>query len=313
MNTTFAQEVIEGLSQSPKKLSSKYFYNEKGDKLFQEIMKMDEYYLTKSEYEIFSLQKEAILQPIMASKGKFQIVEFGAGDGLKTKLLLEHLISKGANFEYIPIDISEDVLVELKASLTKKWPTLICKPIVKTYFDALKELKTEVPKMVLFLGSNIGNFNLEEAHRFLKNVNKNLNINDYFLLGVDLKKDPETILAAYNDSRGITKSFNLNLLSRMNEELGANFDLESFKHWPTYDPISGETKSHLISMKNQKVIFKELQKEIQFNYAEPIFMEISKKYDLQEVEDLTEKTNFKIIEHFYDCKHYFLNSLWQKK
>ena len=313
MNTTFAKEVLESLSQSPKKLSSKYFYNEKGDKLFQEIMKMDEYYLTKSEYEIFSQQKKEILKELVNSKTPFQMIEFGAGDGLKTKVLLEHLVDKKADFEYIPIDISEDVLIELKDSLKDKWPNLKCRPIVNTYFDALKSLSSDKPKIVLFLGSNIGNFNIIEARKFLQQVNQNLNDGDLILLGVDLKKDPDLILAAYNDKRGITKSFNLNLLLRMNEELGANFNLEHFKHWPTYDPISGETRSHLISMKEQDVIFEKLEKTINFKYAEPIFMEISKKYNLEEIETLSEKTNFEIVEHFYDCKHYFLNSLWRKK
>lgn len=310
---TFSKEIIEGLSQNPKRLSSKYFYDEKGDKLFQAIMKMDEYYLTNSEFEIFSMQKNQILQHILRSKKPFQLVEFGAGDGLKTKLLLEFLMDLKVDFEYIPIDISAHVLQELESTLKSRWPNLVCNPSVNTYFDALLDLDPNKTKLVLFLGSNIGNFNLKEAEKFISEVNKNLNHGDFFLLGVDLKKDPEIILNAYNDKNGITKAFNLNLLDRINRELDGDFRTEDFGHFPTYNPVSGETRSFLISNKRQTVTLKKTQTTIEFNYAEPIFMEISKKYDLLELETLAHETNFKIVEHFYDCKHYFVDTLWRKK
>jgi len=309
----FSKDILEGLMQKPKRLSSKYFYDEKGDKLFQAIMKMDEYYLTNSEYEIFSLQKDQILQAILTRKNPFQLIEFGAGDGLKTKLLLEFLMEIDADFEYIPIDISSHVLEELESQLKIKWPNLICKPKVSTYFEALHDLRSDKTKLVLFLGSNIGNFNLIEAQEFISNVNENLNSGDYFLLGVDLKKDPRVILNAYNDKGGVTKAFNLNLLDRINRELDGNFRIENFDHFPTYDPVSGETKSFLISKTKQLVELKKLNKTIEFNYAEPIFMEISKKYDLEELEFLASKTNFEFVEHFHDCKHYFVDTLWKKK
>jgi len=309
----FSKDILEGLMQKPKRLSSKYFYDEKGDKLFQAIMKMDEYYLTNSEYEIFSLQKDQILQAILTRKNPFQLIEFGAGDGLKTKLLLEFLMEIDADFEYIPIDISSHVLEELESQLKIKWPNLICKPKVSTYFEALHDLRSDKTKLVLFLGSNIGNFNLIEAQEFISNVNENLNSGDYFLLGVDLKKDPRVILSAYNDKGGVTKAFNLNLLDRINRELDGNFRTENFDHFPTYDPVSGETKSFLISKTKQLVELKKLNKTIEFNYAEPIFMEISKKYDLEELEFLASKTNFEFVEHFHDCKHYFVDTLWKKK
>ena len=166
--------------------------------------------------------------------------------------------------------------------------------------------------MVLFLGSNIGNFTIDEAKTFLSSANKNLNKGDYFLVGVDLKKDPQVILNAYNDRKGITRAFNFNLLTRINNELDANFQLENFEHFPTYDPISGETKSFLISKKDQVVQFNQSDEKIQFKYAEPIFMEVSKKYDIEELEELANSSNFKVVEHFFDCKHYFVNSLWKK-
>lgn len=309
----FSKDILAGLTQKPKKLSSKYFYDEKGDKLFQAIMKMDEYYLTNAEYEIFSLQKKAILKTILDTNEPFQIVEFGAGDGLKTKLLIDYLMEIKADFEYLPIDISSSVLNKLQADLKSKWPKLICKPQANTYFEALKNLSSDKIKLVLFLGSNIGNFKLAEAQSFISKVNDNLNAGDYFLMGADLKKDPEIILSAYNDKGGITKAFNLNLLDRINTELDGNFRKEQFQHFPTYDPVSGETKSYLISKASQNVELKKLQKTIHFDYAEPIFMEISKKYSMEELDFIASKTNFEIIEHFHDCKHYFVDTLWRKK
>ena len=313
MADNFSKNIVTGLTQKPKKLSSKYFYDEKGDQLFQAIMKMEEYYLTNSEYEIFSLQKDQILQHVLISNEPFQLIEFGAGDGLKTKLLLEFLVTIKANFEYIPIDISRNILEKLQGDLKAKWPKLICKPRSNTYFEALRNLSSDKVKLVLFLGSNIGNFNLKEAKAFISEVNENLNSGDFFLMGVDLKKDPELILNAYNDKGGITKAFNLNLLDRINKELEGNFRTENFSHFPTYDPISGETRSFLISKSRQTVELKKLNKTIEFDYAEPIFMETSKKYDIDELDSIASKTNFEIIEHFYDCKHYFVDTLWRKK
>ena len=311
--SVFAEEILEGLQQKPKRLFSKYFYDDIGDKLFQEIMKMDEYYLTRSEYEIFSQQKAQILRYIEQTNEPIQLIEFGAGDGLKTKLLLEYLLDKDVDFEYIPIDISASVLDELQDDLKNKWPQLKCNPIASTYFDALAELPSDKKKFVLFLGSNIGNFNSTEALQFINQVNLHLNSGDYFLIGVDLKKDPQLILAAYNDKKGITKAFNLNLLTRINNELGANFDTSAFDHFPTYDPITGDTKSHLISKREQDIYFSKLNETIHFNYAEPIFMEISKKYEIEELEKIAAQTNFKIEQHFFDCKHYYTNTLWKKQ
>ncbi|MEQ8625680.1 MAG: L-histidine N(alpha)-methyltransferase [Vicingaceae bacterium] len=312
MNKEFATDIKEGLSQQPKRLYSKYFYDEKGDQLFQEIMKMEEYYLTRSEFEIFSMKKQQIFDAIKLDKKKLQLVEFGAGDGLKTKLLLDYLMKEKVDFEYLPIDISSSVLKQLQGDLKDRWPKMEVNPIQKSYFEALEGLGSKKRKLVLFLGSNIGNFNLEEANSFLNKIYNNLNSGDYLLIGADLKKDPTIILDAYNDKKGITKSFNLNLLARINAEFDANFELNEFKHYPTYDPVSGETKSYLVSMKDQTVRMNKLDLNYDFKYAEPLFMEISKKYSLQELEALAKESNFKVIEHFHDCKHYFVNTLWKK-
>lgn len=307
----FAEDIVNGLSNQPKRLYSKYFYDETGDLLFQEIMQLPEYYLTRAEYEILTHQKENLLSAIQPN-GKLQLIEFGAGDGLKTKVLLEYFLNQGVDFEYIPIDISESVLLHLTAELKEKFPDLEVRPYAKQYFEALSDLRSDHQKVILFLGSNIGNFSLKETKDFMRSVNDNLNSGDQFLIGVDLKKDPKTILEAYNDSRGMTKAFNLNLLARINCELDANFELNDFEHFPTYDPFSGECKSYLISKKKQIVEINKLGCSFHFDKAEPIFMEVSKKYDIEELEVLAKESNFKSIEHFFDCKHHFVNSLWKK-
>jgi L-histidine Nalpha-methyltransferase len=311
---TFAKEINEGLSQSPKRISSKYFYNKRGDELFQSIMRMEEYYLTDAEFEILSLQKEEIAQAIKYSEGKFQLVEFGAGDGYKTKILLNYLLEMGANFEYVPIDISANALTQLCEDLASEMPDLKVNPLGKEYFKALDDLKAnELRKVVLFLGSNIGNFSLQVAQDFLKEISSRLNSNDLLLMGVDLKKDPHVILAAYNDYDGITKAFNINVLNRINEELGGDFDIFNFEHFPVYDPVTGSTKSYLISKRPQTVSIAELDKQFYFDQGEPIDMEVSQKYSTKDLNSLAENSGYEVIKYYYDCKNYFTDTLWKIK
>ncbi|MEQ8909857.1 MAG: L-histidine N(alpha)-methyltransferase [Vicingaceae bacterium] len=311
MDQNFAAEVKTGLSSKPKYLPSKYFYNEKGDQLFQKIMHLDDYYPTDCEFEIFEKEGNSIANTIK-QKGHFELVELGAGDGLKTKLLLEELIKQKADFTYIPIDISADVLSDLEEELKLKWPQLKVESRVETYFEALKNLDTGSPKVILFLGANIGNFKAEKANQFLQELAQYLSTNDLFLSAFDLKKLPEVILNAYNDEKGVTKAFNLNLLRRINEELEANFELSQFDHYPTYDPHSGEAKSFLISLKEQKVQLKKLGTVVHFEKAEAIFTEVSKKYNLSEIESLAEQSGFQVLKNFSDSRDYFIDSLWRK-
>jgi len=308
MQDTFLQDIVNHLSQNPKKLPSKYFYNQEGSKLFQMIMDMPEYYLTNSEYEILETQSEEIYHTIDSTK-KYEIVEFGAGDGSKTKLLLKEFLKHQPDLIYSPIDISKSALDGLESNFKKDLPNLNINLHNNDYFSALESLsKKNTTKIVLFLGSNIGNFKDEQEFEFLKAISQNLTKNDYIYIGFDLRKDPNIILDAYNDRTGITAKFNLNLLQRINDELGGNFDLTKFKHYPTYDPSTGEAKSYLISMAKQKVIIG--AHEFQLEYAEPIFMEVSKKYTEQQTEELAAKTGFKKIKNFYDCRHFFADSLW---
>lgn len=313
MISQFAKDVDEGLSASPKFLSSRYFYDARGDKLFQDIMRMPEYYLTDCEYEIFDLQKADILKAMDPGR-KFNLVELGAGDGYKTKLLLEHFLAAGVDFEYFPVDISKDVLKQLRSDLLKRWPRLKVTTLNYEYLTALDRLNEldSSPKVILFLGGNIGNFTPERASLFFNKLNKTMNTGDKLLSGIDLKKDPYTILKAYNDPAGITRAFNLNLLNRINRELGGNFTIDHFEHYPTYDPISGEARSYLMSKVKQEVYIEVLDKTYYFDHSEPIHMEISRKFSLKEIGTLAEETGFSVQKHFTDSKEYFVDTLWVK-
>jgi L-histidine N-alpha-methyltransferase len=282
--SAFAKDVLLGLTQQPRKLPSKYFYDHKGDALFQEIMHMPEYYLMNCELEIFNQHKAAILAALEVPT--FNLIELGAGDGYKTKVLLEHFISQGISFEYQPIDISRNVLQQLEDDLHQSWPDLPVRSLHGDYFEMLHQLSSESTKtdIVMFLGANIGNYQPDAALQFLCQIRENLNPGDYLLIGVDLKKDPATILNAYNDPAGITAAFNLNLLTRMNRELGANFEVNQFKHWETYNPVTGAAKSFIISTQEQEVHIKALQQSFHFQAWEAIDVELSQKYSLSEVE-----------------------------
>lgn len=314
-NKQFTHDVQEGLSAKPKRLSSKYFYDKTGDKIFQAIMQMPDYYLTRSEYEILDRYKEE-LRSLFKSKGdRFNLIEFGAGDGLKTKLLLKHFSDKKDDFLYVPIDISGHVLQLLVSDLKKQLPTLAVEPLQDDYFLALNRLSkvSEARNVVLFLGSNIGNFTEEEAIRFLTAMGKDLNPGDLALIGFDLKKDPALILSAYNDPSGITRDFNLNLLSRINRELKGNFDLDKFQHYATYDPESGEARSYIISKVEQKVYIDSLKESFHFRAWESIHVEISRKYSEATIQNWAEKAGFALKELFYDTNRYYVNALWEKK
>lgn len=312
--STFAEDVRNGLLQFPKTLSSKYFYDEQGDKLFQAIMGLDEYYLTRSEFEIFSEQKEAILRGFLGDGTSFKLIELGAGDGTKTKVLMSHFLDAHADFTYIPIDISQNVLDQLEGDLAESLPELQVDPVQGDYFDALAKLNLDgdTKEVVLFLGSNIGNFSNEGGKQFLSQLGKNLSKGDLLLIGFDLMKDPQTILNAYSDKLGVTKEFNLNLLTRINNELGADFDIEKFEHLPTYNPINGETRSHLLSTVKQNVYIEVLDTTFTFDAWEAIHTEISQKYSPKMIEEFAEAAGFRIVQNFSDEHHYFVDSLWER-
>ncbi|WP_417213152.1 L-histidine N(alpha)-methyltransferase [Bizionia sp.] len=312
MNETFAKDVVAGLTAKEKHLSSKYFYDTNGSRIFQEIMNMPDYYLTDSEFEILSLQAKQIVDAVAFNK-PFNIIELGAGDGFKTFKLLEYLVNEHIAFNYVPIDISQEAIDILSEKLHERLPELSIQPQVGDYFEILNEkFQGNTPNLLLFLGSNIGNYLKDDAINLLKLFNNVMNSGDKLLIGMDLKKNPITIKNAYDDKEGITKRFNLNLLIRMNRELEADFKIDDFDFYCYYNPETGRVKSYIVSLKEQTVLFKKLNKTIQFNQNELIWTELSKKYSLSEIEKLATISGFKSKQHFLDCKHYFTDSLWEK-
>jgi len=312
MTDTFAQDVLNGLTAEKKYLSSKYFYDDNGSRIFQEIMNMPEYYLTNAEFEILSMQSKQIVEALKFS-GPFNIVELGAGDGFKTFKLLEYLVGNKIDFHYIPIDISQEAIDMLTKRLKEKLPSLKIHPKVGDYFEILKDNReSDYPSLLLFLGGNIGNYNQDKAEKLLQLFNENMKYDDKLLIGFDIKKNPIIIQSAYYDKHGITKRFNLNLLLRINRELDADFKIDDFDFYCHYNPITGDVKSYIVSLRKQSVELKALNTTIHFDYDELIWTELSKKYSLNEISNLAEATNFKLTANFLDCKHYFADSLWEK-
>jgi L-histidine N-alpha-methyltransferase len=307
MKNTFKKEVQQGLDANPKTLPSKYFYDEKGDALFVKIMNSPEYYLTRCEFDIFKNKTQELINSFDIEKDSyFELIELGAGDGLKTKELLKVLVHEKYNFDYLPIDISSNALSLLKEDLKTEIPDLSIKTQQGDYFEVLDSLKTsKKPKVILFLGSNIGNMNDELASKFIYNLGTNLNFGDKLLLGVDLIKSKEIVGPAYNDSKGVTAKFNLNLLDRINKELDGNFDTKQFKHQPEYDEKEGIAKSFIMSTANQSVEIKAIDKTYHFAKGEKIQTEISRKYNDELIQKIITDTDFSLKTKIMDSKAYF--------
>lgn len=319
VDTALADEVRRGLTSHPKRLSSRFFYDDEGSRLFSEIMHLPEYYLTRSEYEILDTQKEQLLALFAADSRPFNLIELGAGDGLKTKLLLSHFVEQGAAFTYVPVDISAAALDGLTADLAQKLPALAVQPQLGDYTEALAELTDQSPdgvdaprQVVLFLGSNIGNFTPADALSFYGQISQQLRPGDLVLTGFDLQKHPAVIHAAYNDRQGLTKAFNLNLLRRLNRELAADFNLAAFDHYELYDPETGEARSYLISQIKQTVNIRALDMTVSFAYGDFIHTEISRKFSREGIEQLAAQTGFALTHWLTDCRHYFADVVYRK-
>ncbi|HYJ90247.1 MAG TPA: L-histidine N(alpha)-methyltransferase [Pyrinomonadaceae bacterium] len=309
----FAADVLDGLSAQPKQLSSKYFYDDEGSRLFQEIMKLPEYYLTGCEMEIFERQAADIFNAFVDGSNAFDLIELGAGDGTKTAVLVSHFLKQNAEISYSPIDISTEALDALSARFTVEFPSLRMEPKQGDYFYILKSLKNGGGrrKVLMFLGSNIGNFTREQSVAFFCDLKKVMNLNDLLFIGFDLQKDPHVIVQAYDDAQGVTAKFNLNLLKRINRELGSDFDLEKWTHYAVYRPIACAARSFLISREKQKVYINALNRCFEFDQWEAVFVEISQKYNLQMIKELAADSGFVIKQNFFDGRNYYCDSLWQ--
>ena len=307
----FYEDVVAGLQSTPKRLNSMYFYDANGDKLFQDLMACDEYYPTNCELEIFTEQTAAICQAMMANGAAFDLIELGAGDAMKSTFLLKYLLEQKADFSYLPIDISDNVITYLKNTLPVTLPGLQVTGLNGEYFDMLKKAASlsNRRKVVLFLGSNIGNMPVSDAEEFCREMRRHMSAGDMALIGIDLKKNPKTVLAAYNDQEGITKKFNLNLLERINRELDADFDINQFDHYPTYDPETGACKSYLISLADQQVKING-KENIHFFKDEYTYMEISQKYSVMQSNQMASAAGFKPLNIFFDSKKWFIDAIW---
>lgn len=307
----FLQDVWQGLSSKQKYLESKYFYDEKGDVIFQKIMDCSDYYLTRCEMDILKNKTAELAFPITAPSTPFDLIELGAGDASKTYFLLKHLLKSNAEFVYKPIDISGHILNVLEDNLSQQLPELKVTPFEGDYFAALNKIcqTSTRRKIVLFLGSNIGNMQLDESQAFCQQMAKRLNPGDFAIIGFDLKKNPKTILKAYDDDEGVTSEFNLNLLRRINTNLNANFNLDQFEHYQNYDPLTGACRSFLVSLQAQTV---NIAGKI-FNFAkdESIYMEVSQKYSPEDIDELAVSSGFKAVSHCYDHKKWYMDAIWK--
>jgi L-histidine N-alpha-methyltransferase len=298
-----AQHVAAGLSRMPKTLSSMYFYDDAGSQLFQQIMDLPEYYPTRAEFAIFREHGAALAAALSPPNGgEFALVELGAGDGAKTKLLLRGLLAGGTPFTYAPVDISAGAMTGLVETLHHELPTLRVAPVVADYATALTQLRTRPgSKAVLFLGSNIGNFGPADRLDFLRKLAAPLAPADRLLIGFDLQKDPRRIRAAYDDAQGVTAAFNLNLLTRLNRELGADFDLAHWQHYTDYNPLSGAVRSYLVSTRAQQVHVAALDETFDFAAWEVIHTENSYKFTLPQIEMLAAEAGLRVMAVFTDA------------
>ncbi len=310
----FARDVRKGLTEYPKFLPSRYIYDQEGDALFQQIMEMPEYYLTGCETEILTEHTSAISKWFNQSGTPFNLIELGAGDGKKTRILLRGLLAINARFRYMPVDISENALTGLTGRLREELPELQIDPHQGTYFEVLQEIDRmkDRRKVILFLGSNIGNLLHPQAVEFLTGLQQAMGTEDLLFVGFDQKKDPAAILSAYNDPRGITEAFNKNILRRINRELGGDFDPDNFLHWEVYDPETGTARSFLVAREAMEVSIGKLDLKVSFDQWETIHTEISQKYDDRVVNWLAKEAGLAVADQFSDSRGYYKDYLLRK-
>ena len=311
----FAVDVLVGLSEQPKRLNSRWLYDDLGSDLFARIMNADAYYPTRTEREVFDTRGDELLAPI---SGPINLVDLGAGNGLKTERLITRLRARDVRLRYVPIDISEGAMQGVTERLAERFGDpaesgVEIAGLVSDYVDGLRFISgiSERTSVALFLGSNIGNFNRSQARGFLRRLWDALSPGDYLLIGFDMKKDIEVLLRAYNDDEGLTREFNLNLLDRINRELGADFDREKFRHYGTYNVVSGAMESYLVSLERQTVYIDQLKSAFEFHPWEPIHTEYSYKYLASDIEELASFTGYEIVTRAYDPKGWFCDSLWR--
>jgi L-histidine Nalpha-methyltransferase len=303
-----AEDVRKGLAAQPKRFLPKYFYDELGSQLFEAICLLPEYYLTRAENEIFQRYAGEIAGSV---DGHVTLVEMGSGSASKTRAIIEALLRRQSGLLFMPVDISASALESSSRILLQSYPPLKIEAYAADYFAGLAELgkKPRQRTLALFLGSNISNFDLEEALRFLRALRSVLRTGDALLLGADLKKDPAILEAAYNDSLGVTSAFNLNVLARINRELGGSFDLRAFRHHAFYNEPMGRIEIYIQSLADQTVRIEKLDLEVEFAAGELIHTENSYKYDLAGIARLARETGFECSRTWLDSQERFSSNL----
>jgi dimethylhistidine N-methyltransferase len=310
-----ASEVRRGLAAEQKTLSSSLFYDARGSELFRQITRLPEYYLTRSEREILETRAADIAGHV--GDEPFRLLEIGAGDGHKTEVLLREFIRRGGNLEYLPIDICRKAVAGLTRRLRKRLNgdagAVRLSGIVADHFDAFKILRRMLTArtLALFLGSSIGNFGAREARRLLLGLRSALAPGDLALIGFDLKKDRYALQRAYDDKSGVTREFNFNLLDRINRDLNGRFDRRDFEHIARYNPRLDCMESWLRSRRRQSVPIERLNLAVRLDSGESIRVERSYKYDLSQIETLAQACGFRIRDHFFDRRRWFVDSLWE--
>ncbi len=309
-NNLDGQDIILGLSQTPKSLPPRYFYDRRGSELFEQICELSEYYPTRTEAQI--LQQYA--QEISQVTGACELVELGSGSSTKTRLLLDAYQALGHQLRYVPIDVSGEILTASAKQLRQDYPEIQIQGLVGTYAQALAQLKpTASPsRMIFFLGSSVGNFTPQESDRFFSQINAALNEGEYFLLGVDLQKPKHLLEAAYNDAQGITAQFNLNMLAHLNQRFVGNFNTQIFEHWAFYNEQLNQIEMHLRCLQSHTVSLEVLKLKVAFSAGETIRTEISRKFDLAVMQQELQVQGLKTLAVWTDPKQWFGLILSQK-
>jgi L-histidine Nalpha-methyltransferase len=306
--TSFGSEVLRGLAKRPKTLSPWMFYDDEGSRLFESITELPEYYVTRAEREIFAANADEIVAS--AGEGHLSLYELGAGTATKTGLLLKAAVQKRGRIRYHAIDISGSALDDAKRNLEGDIPGVSVEPIVADYTDGLANvtLAQRQPgerRMVLYIGSSIGNFEMPFALRILRDVRSQLMPGDSLLLGADLVKDRQTLIRAYDDSGGVTAAFNKNILVRINRELGSNFNPQLFRHRARWNEEQSRIEMHLESLITQIVFVPALDMQVGLNRAETIHTENSYKFTDEQISGLLGRAGFRIAKHWKDKRGWF--------
>ncbi len=304
-------DIIQGLQQTPKYLPCRYFYDDRGSQLFENITDLPEYYPTRTEQSIL----ENCALDIARLTGSCELVELGSGSSRKTRILLEAFDRLHNELQYCPIDVSAGILKTTALDLLNCYPRLKLCGLAGTYEQALAQLPPREleNRMLIFLGSTIGNLNQEECDRFLTLIQQALEPGEFFLLGVDLQKDISIIEAAYNDAQGITAAFNLNILNHLNWRFQGNFDLDQFEHWAFYNPIKNQIEMHLRSLTSQTARLEVLNFQVALKEGETIHTEISRKFHLPTLMVTLEAKALKPLQTWTDSNAWFGLILCQRQ